>query len=240
MRDQRRAPFCWATTAVLRAINERCGHGHVGLDERPLRVAEARSAYLALVQVANDKHRSGGRDGFEASRSEVAGVAGMQARTLDRYAAVFVEMGLLVIERRRAGGANLPNRWVLVEPEEVGRSTHHPLRPAPHDGALSAPPPCALSSTPSEEGSEEGEEPPAPEGRLPWPKRPAGKRARDHAAWRQALRDLIARELPELASHPDVLRAVEQAVDAGAKTTTAIREFLAEWWPQLGIGREAA
>lgn len=73
------------------------------------RLPVARSVYFAIVQLvaeAGDVHG-------EATRKDLAALAGVSVRTLDENVAALEEAGLLHRIKRREDGLNLPNRWGL-------------------------------------------------------------------------------------------------------------------------------
>lgn len=114
MRDQRLAPFCYQTLAATAAIRER-------FDGKERTTALA--LYQAMTELANEARA---RE-FEVSRAELAEAAGVSVPTVDRYGKAFVEIGLLVIEKRSDGrGGNLPNVWFLVEGEGGGKASLPP------------------------------------------------------------------------------------------------------------------
>lgn len=110
VRDGRRAPFCFQTHAALALIRE----NFTGAKR-----TTALAVYLSLTEAANRSGGAAARDGFLASRPDIAEAVGISVDTLDRYAADLVKAGLLEVERRRFEGVNLPNRWVLVDPPPV-------------------------------------------------------------------------------------------------------------------------
>lgn len=102
MRD-RRIGFCYQEVPAVRAIQDRWSGK---------KLTTALGVYLALTFVANDRRS---REDFVASRAEVAAVAGVSRSTLDKYVSAFEELGLVEVERRKAGEkSNLPNAWTLL------------------------------------------------------------------------------------------------------------------------------
>lgn len=109
MRDIRKAPFCWQSVLATRMLRRRFEG-----KERTTALA----IYQALTEVANEKREQS----FRASRAQIADYAGVSKPTLDRYAGLFTEMGLLTVARQKKGAENLPNLWTLVEPvDEVAK-----------------------------------------------------------------------------------------------------------------------
>jgi hypothetical protein len=102
--DGRLPPFCWQSLAAHAAIRSRFEG-----EER----ATAIAIYTTLTYVANEQRR---REGIEASRTDIATLAGRSVRTVDRYAEIFEDLGIVRVARRRDGGLNLPNLWTLIEP----------------------------------------------------------------------------------------------------------------------------
>ncbi|MBN1527964.1 MAG: hypothetical protein JW895_02825 [Thermoleophilaceae bacterium] len=72
----------------------------------------ALAVYAALTLTANERRE---RTEFEASRQGLAAVGGTTDRTVDKYVAVFEELGILEVARRPRGGLHLPNLWTLVD-----------------------------------------------------------------------------------------------------------------------------
>jgi hypothetical protein len=107
VRDERRAPFCYQTHAALDALRSTFTGN---------RLATALAIYVCLTEAANRAGGSSARDGFTATRKDVADAAGVSPDTLDRYVAEMETAGLLRRDRRRVEGVNLPNVWVLLEP----------------------------------------------------------------------------------------------------------------------------
>lgn len=118
LQDRRRPAFCFQTHEALDLIREHF---------EGARLTTALAVYLGLTEAAN---RSGGaeaRDGFRATRKEIAARVGLSVDTLDRYAREFEEIGLIEVERKTAGTVNLPNVWVLNDspapPSRTGAAT---------------------------------------------------------------------------------------------------------------------
>jgi DNA-binding transcriptional ArsR family regulator len=234
MKDARRTPFCWQEVATLRAIKERCSFP--GTDGKPLSLAHALSIYVAATWLANDRFRDGGRDGFEASRAELAAYAGVSDRTVDRYVALFEEMGLLVVERQRRGGLNLPNRWVLTGGGEASSLLANRVR---HGGEAVAPGGGELNSTLLEEVGEEEKNPQTPaSGGLRLPDRPIGNRERDLDAYETAVAAVVEpvaqRLFPQAeqrAATGHVRAALIKLKDRGVDDPTVdqVRELAGRW-----------
>lgn len=116
MRDGRLPPFCYQTVAATRALRQR----FTGKER-----TAALAVYQAMTELANIRGGARARGGFEASRAEVAHFAGVGKRTVDRYAAIFEQIGLLEIERQsdRYGQCH-PNMWCLLEPGGGGAANN--------------------------------------------------------------------------------------------------------------------
>lgn len=109
VQDRRRVPFCFQTHEALDALRESGMFAGA-------RLSTALSVYLVLTEAANRSGGAGARDGFAATRTGLAALAGISVDTLDRYVADFVKIGIVEVQRRRVEGVNLPNRWALPEP----------------------------------------------------------------------------------------------------------------------------
>jgi len=161
VKDARRAPFCYQTLAAVNAIRARFPISREHPTNRERTVAQA--IYLALTFEANEQRR---RDGFRASRKRIAELAGTSDRTLDRYVAIFEELGLLEVERQRErdGGMHLPNLWTLIE-QTGSEAPSLPAKEPRHGGERASPGVAKLGAPTTEEGGQEGEEgqpPPRP------------------------------------------------------------------------------
>lgn len=79
----------------------------------------ALAIYTALALLSSQQHR-GDHVGIEAARPTIAKRAGVQPKTLDRYLRRMEGVGLVIVERRRAGLRNLENRYTLLsDPAEL-------------------------------------------------------------------------------------------------------------------------
>lgn len=103
MRDSR-VGFCYQELPALRILHKR----FLGKQRNT-----ALGIYQAMTYVANARRS---RDGFAAARGELADLAGVSKRAIDAYAAEFVSLGLLEVERRKEGEVNLPNLWTICTP----------------------------------------------------------------------------------------------------------------------------
>jgi hypothetical protein len=126
VKDGRRPPFCYQTLGALAAIRAQ----FVGS-----RRATALAVYLTLTEVANAHGGAAGRNGFEATRKELAESAGVSVPTLDRYAKLLSTAGVLAVERRMIGSVNLTNLWVITDPSAPPSRTELP-RVASEDGHI--------------------------------------------------------------------------------------------------------
>jgi hypothetical protein len=122
-------PHCWQSIAALELLRRRVARP--GPRGKRLTFPIAFAVYGTLTQLASERWKNGGRDGFEATRPEIAERAGVSDKSVDDYCKVLVEIGLLRVQRCRHGGLNLPSRYVLPDPV---------AEPAP-SGELSTPPP---------------------------------------------------------------------------------------------------
>lgn len=107
--DRRNPPFCYQTLDAIAAIREYFV---------PSRRSTALGIYLVFTETANSKGGAAARDGFSATRKEIASLVGVSLDTLDRYVKEFVEIGVLEVEEQKIGKVNLPNVWVLTTPPE--------------------------------------------------------------------------------------------------------------------------
>lgn len=109
MKDRRKA-FCFQTTEAMDLIRGR----YTGADRK-----SAIALYQSMTDLANRRRREGGRDGFTASRKELAEFAGMGVASVKRFREEFEQMGLLqVVRQTRDDGLHLPNVWVLDDPDD--------------------------------------------------------------------------------------------------------------------------
>lgn len=111
--DGRRSPFCYQTHDALDAIRSfysnpvhPYGYG---------KLSTALAVYVCLTESANRHGGDAARNGFVASRKEIAELAGISVDGLDRYIATLVGVGLVEVTKEVVGKANLPNRWRLVD-----------------------------------------------------------------------------------------------------------------------------
>ncbi|MBF6618813.1 MAG: hypothetical protein ITG02_01100 [Patulibacter sp.] len=147
VRDGRRLPFFVVTKAATAVIRH-------SFDAK--RRTTALAIYATLVEQANDE----GSDTFEAARGRIAAAAGVHASTLTRFANLLEEAGLLTIQRRKAGSANLPNLWTLADP---------PLLASDDEGSPGATPPRLRRGPSSPESTDllaSDEDPSSPQTRV--------------------------------------------------------------------------
>lgn len=104
VRDGRRLPFVAITKDALRVLDEAF--------PKPAELRQARSVYLALIEIAN----RGQSDTFAAGRPHIASISGVGVKTLDRLVPRLEEAGIVTVKRRRELGVNLPNVWTLTDP----------------------------------------------------------------------------------------------------------------------------
>jgi hypothetical protein len=162
VKDRRRFPFCLQEHRAVELI-----HANWSGRERTTALA----IYQAMTYLASVHYRDGGRDGFAATRAEIAEKAGSKPATVDVYSRAFVAIGILVIERRQTEkGRDLASVWVL-ESAEVGVTEEEPSRlrgvpeGAPTGGSRRAPeeePPTRARPESEVEGRQDT--PPAPRG----------------------------------------------------------------------------
>jgi len=105
--DRRRPAFCYQSLDALKAVREHFAAA---------RLSTALGIYLVFTETANSKGGAAARDGFSATRKEIAEQAGVSLATLDRYVNEFAEIGVLEIDVQKVGKVNLPNVWALVDP----------------------------------------------------------------------------------------------------------------------------
>jgi hypothetical protein len=116
VKDGRLPPFVWQSRAALRTIRH-C----FDKQERTYAIA----IYHAMTEIANDQRHM---DSFTASRAEIALLAGVSDRTIDRYVETFERVGLLQVERQTSDGVPQPSTYTLLDGGE-GAS------PPPPEGA---------------------------------------------------------------------------------------------------------
>lgn len=104
MRDHRQQ-FGFQYLDDLRAIRASCPKANL---------TSALAVYLVLTELAAEQYRSGGREGFVASRKAVAEAAGVSLPTLDKAIKRLADVHLIGIERRREGTTDLPSRYCLT------------------------------------------------------------------------------------------------------------------------------
>lgn len=134
VRDGRTLPFVPVTTAALAAI---------AAAAPPRRLAYARSLYLALLEVANER-----RSDRAAMRARVLGErAGMSRSLVSELRPLLEQARVVEVRERRVDNEQLAHEWVVVEPG----------RPAPqHD------PPSGSATTPvAPDDTSRGRVPPA-------------------------------------------------------------------------------
>lgn len=208
VRDGRLAPFCYQSLASVRTI-----HAHFNGQQRNT----ALGIYQALTYQANEART---RDDFEASRREIAELAGVSDRTLDKYADDFENLGLLVVTRSRTGDLNLPNRWTLIEPQ--GGEMASPLANSDQEGSRSDFATGGEMASPNSKKAKK-EETPTP---------PRGQRRTDLAAYRHDCEAFGAEHFSDLGA--DATTAVDQAVRAGNATLDDVTAFIDKWWRNGG------
>lgn len=240
VRDSRRAPFCWQSVPALKAIRA----GWNPAEGKPSK-AHGLGVYRALTEIANESRArtafNGESEGFEATRRDVAHRAGeLSPQTVDRAVRELERLGLLRVERRRAGEVNLPSLYVLVEPgqlviEQIEGGTPGEL-PEPQGSKGGSPSIAGVAPQghTTQEG-EEGEEPPVVPRKRGTSRR---KRDRDHhndqvAAW-------AAEHLPDL--HPRAVAEIAHLLRRAGREATpdAIRSYAAERMPSALLEEAAA
>lgn len=211
VRDARRAPFCWQSVPSLAAIRS----GWNPPEGKPSK-AHGLGVYRALTEIANESRArtafNGESDGFEATRRDIADRAGeLSPQTVDRAVRELERLGLLRVERRRAGEVNLPSLYVLVEPGQLvleqieGRSQRD--LPQPH-GSEGGPPSTAQVAPPGRtvQEVEEGKKTPLT------PRKRGGRRRRDLERLDKSHRAFATEHFPEYDP-----RAVASAIHWAAK-----------------------
>lgn len=104
VRDDRLPPFSWGSNeAISRLI-----HAFGGQE-----LNRALGVYQGLTFMASTR-RDGRHDGFEATKTEIAGVCGLSTKRLGEYLGRIEEIGLLESE---GGGGSRSTLWRLVTPD---------------------------------------------------------------------------------------------------------------------------
>jgi hypothetical protein len=98
VKDGRLPPFLWIANDAMDELRRVPPRDRLG----------AMGVYACLAYMAST-YRDGGHDGFSATRRELATVAGIGVRTVDRYVAILEKVALLQVERGH-GAANI---WML-------------------------------------------------------------------------------------------------------------------------------
>ena len=83
--------------------------------------SSARSIYLALTQIASDKHSNT----FDASHAVIAHRAGLSVATVRRVLPIFDDLGLVVIKRNYVNNIEQSSTYTLVR----ASLAHHELTP---------------------------------------------------------------------------------------------------------------
>jgi hypothetical protein len=142
-------PYCRLDVAAVRAIHD---HFPVARREGKENVTRSRKAalaiYAALTYWANEERRY--RD-FEASREQVAELAGVSLRELYRIVPELERIGVVKRHRSKAGGLHQTTRWTLPR----GSGATPPPRGATPPGVEA--PRHAYSKKPPTEATEEGD-----------------------------------------------------------------------------------
>lgn len=77
------------------------------------RLTTALATYLSLTELASNN----GSDEFTAYYSQIAKLAGKSVSTVKSYCSLFIKLGILVKENRKADEkTNLSNKWSLLTP----------------------------------------------------------------------------------------------------------------------------
>jgi len=74
----------------------------------------ARSIYVALCEIASDKHRDGNLD---PSQAEIAARAAVSLATVKRLLPILKKLGLVNIERRFEHGMERPSTYTIIRGE---------------------------------------------------------------------------------------------------------------------------
>lgn len=88
--------------------------GRVEGDGKRLSLNTALGVYLVLTELANEVRA----DDFQASQTQIATMAGSTRQTVNRYLAVFVELGLVEVERVTGRNGDEPSFYALTESYE--------------------------------------------------------------------------------------------------------------------------
>jgi hypothetical protein len=92
VKDGRLPPFLWIANDAMDELRRVPPRDRLG----------AMGVYACLAYMAST-YRDGGHDGFSATRRELATVAGIGVRTVDRYVAILEKVALLQVERGHGG-----------------------------------------------------------------------------------------------------------------------------------------
>jgi hypothetical protein len=110
--DHRSQPFLWQSPDALESLAAGLQRG---------KVSTARSIYLAFCEYATERSARSAvgveSDPFATGRNRIAELAGVSVRSVDSYVKEFERLGLLRVKRQRRNGRNLPNVYVLLEPD---------------------------------------------------------------------------------------------------------------------------
>lgn len=104
VRDDRLPPFAWVALDALDKIRAEVPGAHA---------ASVRNVYTALAEAAS-RELDPSQAQFKTTRAQLAHLAGVSVKTVDRACATLAEIGLLVVEARQDGaGRTLPSIYRL-------------------------------------------------------------------------------------------------------------------------------
>jgi hypothetical protein len=99
-------PWMWASKNALRSIRDRLGDSHE-------EIGRARNVYFAFCELASNREASR----FQASKVEIANLAGVHSKTVQRVLPILEALGLIRVERSGAGiksGLKVPSTYTLL------------------------------------------------------------------------------------------------------------------------------
>jgi hypothetical protein len=129
VRDDRLPPFAWLALDALTTIRDKAPSAQV---------ASTRNVYVALAEAAS-RALDGQQARFKTTRAELAHLAGVSTKTVDRCCAILAEIGLLSVDARvDDDGRTLPSVYrlsrgdIMSPPLVSGEDTESP--PITHAG----------------------------------------------------------------------------------------------------------
>jgi hypothetical protein len=105
VRDDRLPPFAWLDLQALDRIRAEAPSAHV---------ASVRNVYAALTESAS-RARDPQQQHFRTTRAQLAHIAGVSVKTIDRACAILIDIGILAVEARTdEDGRTLPSIYRLL------------------------------------------------------------------------------------------------------------------------------